>query len=122
MKRILIVEDNASNMKLMSGILERAGYEVLQAMDADSGIPMAREETPDLILMDIHMPGTDGLTATRILKKDELTSAIPIVAVTARAMQGDEESILAEGCDGYIAKPVRYKDVLEMVAKFLGTN
>jgi len=116
---ILIVEDNPSNMKLLAGILTRAGYDVLQAADADIGIPLAREKRPALIFMDIHMPGTDGVTATRLLKADPLTMTIPVVAVTAHAMQGDRESILAAGCDEYIAKPIRYQEVLSTIERLL---
>ena len=119
MTTILIVEDNPSNMKLLAGILTRAGYEVLQATDADIGIPLARDKRPSLIFMDIHMPGTDGVTATRLLKSDPLTASTPIIAVTAHAMQGDRESILAAGCDEYIAKPISYQEVLSTVERIL---
>jgi two-component system cell cycle response regulator DivK len=119
MTTLLIVEDNPSNMKLLAGILTRSGYEVLQAIDADVGVPLAREKQPALIFMDIHMPGTDGVTATRLLKADPLTAGIPVIAVTAHAMQGDRENILAAGCDEYIAKPIRYKEVLAAVERIL---
>lgn len=119
MTTLLIVEDNASNMKLLAGILTRAGYEILQATDADIGVPLARDRQPALIFMDIHMPGTDGMTATRLLKADPLTAGIPVIAVTARAMQGDRENILAAGCDEYIAKPIRYQEVLATVERLL---
>jgi two-component system cell cycle response regulator DivK len=119
MTTIAIVEDNASNMKLIRGVLERAGYQTLTAEDADSGIPLIREQLPDLVLMDIHMPGIDGLEATRLLKLDPVTRHIPVIAVTARAMDGDRESILAAGCDGYTAKPIRYKEMLAMIERVL---
>ncbi|OOZ43268.1 response regulator [Solemya velum gill symbiont] len=119
MTTIAIVEDNASNMKLIKGVLERAGYQILTMEDADSGIPIIREHLPDLVLMDIHMPGTDGLEATRLLKADSKTRHIPVIAVTARAMEGDREAILAAGCDGYTAKPIRYKEILDMIEQIL---
>ena len=119
MTTIAVVEDNASNMKLISGVLQRAGYVVLEAVDADSGIPLIREHKPDLVLMDIHLPGTDGLAATRLLKADPNTSHIPIVALTARAMEGDKETMLAAGCDGYASKPIRYKEVLNLIETML---
>lgn len=121
MKNILIIEDNASNLMLTEDILKRAGYNVLTATDAEDGIALAIENLPDLILMDIQLPGTDGLTATRILKDNFNTQHIPIIALTAHAMKGDEEKILAEGCDGYIPKPIRYKQFLESISKFLDT-
>jgi len=116
---VLIVEDNPTNMKLTSGLLKRAGYEVLKAFDADEGIALAREKLPALILMDIQLPGMDGLTATRLLKGDEKTRHIKIIALTAFAMKGDEEKMLAAGCDGYISKPLRYKEFLEAVKTML---
>jgi two-component system, cell cycle response regulator DivK len=115
MKTIFIVEDQKANMKLIDGILKREGYKTIQAESADIGIPMIRQQLPDLILMDIHLPGTDGLTATRLLKKYKETCHIPIIAITARAMDGDKETILAAGCDAYAAKPIRYKEVLAMI-------
>ncbi len=114
--KILIIEDNPTNMKLAADVLRKSRkHEILEAVDADAGIALAREELPDLVLMDIHMPGMDGLTATRLLKGDDRTRHIRIVAVTALAMKGDREKALAAGCDGYLAKPIRYKDLLEIV-------
>ena len=118
MKQVLIVEDNPSNLTLTVDILERAGYDILTAVNAEDGIKIAREHIPDLILMDIQLPGTDGLTATRTLKNDLLTQDIPVIALTAHAMKGDEEKILSEGCDGYIAKPIRYKSFLDTIHEF----
>lgn len=120
--KILIVEDNPANMKLASDLLKMKGYRVIQAMEADSGITMAKTEMPDLILMDIQLPGMDGLEATRILKANPETAAIPVVALTAFAMKGDEEKMLEAGCDGYIAKPIRYKEFLSVVGSFLGES
>jgi two-component system, cell cycle response regulator DivK len=117
--RILIIEDNVSNMTLATYILESAGHLVVTARDAEAGLAMARAQHPDLILMDIQLPGIDGLQATALLKSDAATRAIPIVALTALAMRGDEDRIRAAGCDGYIAKPMRYQDVLDTVATFL---
>ena len=116
MATILIVEDNAANMKLAIFLLESAGHTVLTATDAEAGLTLARDQQPNLILMDIQLPGMDGLEATAILKRDNATRAIPIIALTALAMKGDEERIRAAGCDGYIAKPMRYKDFLASVA------
>src|SRR5439155_23104906 len=114
--RILVVEDNVANMKLATFLLESAGHEVLPATDAESGLMLARTEHPNLILMDIQLPGMDGLQATRLLKQDEATRAIPVIALTALAMKGDEERIRAAGCNGYIAKPMHYPDFLAVVA------
>jgi two-component system cell cycle response regulator DivK len=119
MARILIVEDNAANMKLATFILETAGHVVSSAIDAEAGLTLARQGCPDLILMDIQLPGMDGLQATAILKGDETTRAIPVIALTALAMKGDEERIRAAGCDGYIAKPLAYKDFLATIAETL---
>ena len=89
---------------------------MLSATDAEAGLTLARDEQPDLILMDIQLPGMDGLEATALLKRDEATRAIPVIALTALAMKGDEERIRAAGCDGYIAKPLRYKEFLATIA------
>jgi two-component system cell cycle response regulator DivK len=112
MATILIVEDNATNMQLSSFLLESADYSVLMATTAESGVVIAREQHPDLVLMDIQLPGMDGLEATALLKADEATCDIPVLALTALAMKGDEERIRAAGCDGYIAKPLDYKAFL----------
>ena len=115
MALVLIVEDNPANMKLAVFLLERAGHEVLQATDAEAGIRLAHERQPRLILMDVQLPGMDGLAATRQLKADAATSHVRIVALTAFAMRGDRERIEAAGCDGYIAKPLRYQEFLKVV-------
>ena len=120
MARILIVEDNTLNMRLAVAVLKNAGHEALQAYNAEEGIELARRERPALILMDIQLPKMDGLEATRILKADAATAAIPIIALTAFAMKGDRERILEAGCDDYIAKPVHYQDVIERIARLLG--
>lgn len=118
-KEILIVEDNPANMKLASFLLEHAGYGVLRAENAVDGIALARARLPSLILMDIQLPGMDGLTATRIIKADALLRGIKVVALTAFAMKDDEQRILAAGCDAYIAKPIQYKAFLAEVARLL---
>jgi two-component system cell cycle response regulator DivK len=116
MAKILIVEDNPANMTLANFLLESKGHSVLKATDAETGLALARSEQPALILMDIQLPGMDGLRATAILKGDALTRHIPVIALTALAMKGDEERIRAAGCDGYIAKPLAYKEFLATIA------
>jgi len=116
MATVLIVEDNPANMTLATFLLQSAGHTVLSAVDAEAGLTLARDAQPDLILMDIQLPGMDGLQATALLKKDDATRAIPVIALTALAMKGDEERIRAAGCDGYIAKPMRYQEFLTTIA------
>lgn len=116
---VLIVEDNPANMTLATFLLESVGHTVLSAVDAESGLTLARAEQPDLILMDIQLPGMDGLQATALLKQDAVTRAIPVVALTALAMKGDEQRIRAAGCDGYIAKPLAYKEFLATISEQL---
>jgi len=116
MSKVLVVEDNVANMKLATFLLQSVGHTVLAARDAEAGLTVARDEQPDLILMDIQLPGMDGLAATVQLKKDDATRDIPVIALTALAMKGDEERIRAAGCDGYIAKPMRYKEFLASIA------
>lgn len=116
MAKILIVEDNPANMKLAIFLLESAGHTALSARDAEAGLTLARNEHPNLILMDIQLPGMDGLEAVVLLKRDDSTRVIPVIALTALAMKGDEERIRAAGCDGYIAKPIRYQEFLATIA------
>ena len=116
MAKILIVEDNPANMTLAVFLLESAGHTVVSATDAETGLALARDELPNLILMDIQLPGMDGLEAAALLKRDEATRAIPVIALTALAMKGDEQHIRGAGCDGYIAKPMRYQEFLATVA------
>jgi two-component system cell cycle response regulator DivK len=106
-------------MTLAIFLLESAGHRVLSATNAEAGLTLARTEQPDLILMDIQLPGMDGLEATMLLKEDVATRAIPVIALTALAMKGDEERILAAGCDGYIGKPMRYKEFFETITAHL---
>ena len=119
MSRVLIVEDNTANLRLALFLLESAGHTVLSAANAEAGLTIAREEQPDLILMDIQLPGMDGLEATTLLKSDEATRTIPVIALTALAMIGDEARIRAAGCDGYIGKPMRYKEFLAAINTYL---
>jgi two-component system cell cycle response regulator DivK len=122
MARVLIVEDNAANLKLASFLLESAGHIVISARDAEAGLTIAREKQPNLILMDIQLPGMDGLEATAVLKRDDITRGIPVIALTALAMKGDEERIRAAGCDGYVAKPLDYKSFLATITSHLASH
>ena len=119
MAKILLVEDNEMNRDMLSRRLARRGYEVAIAVDGEQGVAMARSEAPALILMDMSLPGLDGWEATRQLKAAPETRGIPVIALTALAMKGDEERIRAAGCDGYIAKPMRYQEFLATVAEQL---
>ena len=116
MAKVLIIEDNPANMTLAVFLLQSVGHTVLTATDAETGLSLARDEQPNLILMDVQLPGMDGLEATMLLKGLDATRAIPVIALTALAMKGDEERIRAAGCDGYIAKPMRYREFLAVVA------
>jgi len=116
MAKVLVVEDNPANMTLSTFLLESVGHSVLKATDAEMGLALAGSEQPDLILMDIQLPGMDGLRATAVLKADAKTQRIPVIALTALAMKGDEERIRAAGCDGYIAKPLAYKEFLTTIS------
>lgn len=122
MAKILVVEDNPTNITLAIFLLESAGHTVISASNAEAGLTLARDQQPDLILMDIQLPGMDGLQATVLLKRDEATRAIPVIALTALAMKGDEERIRAAGCDGYIAKPLAYRDFLAVITEQLATT
>lgn len=119
MANVLIVENNAANMKLATFLVESAGHTALTATNAESGLLEARRSQPDLILLDIQLPGMDGLQAVRVLKADPATSGIPVIALTALAMKGDAERIRAAGCDGYVAKPLNYHQLLAAVARHL---
>lgn len=118
-KTILIVEDNELNMKLFNDLLQAHGYATLQTKDGREVMGIAREHHPDLILMDIQLPEVSGLEITRMLKGDDDLKGIPVIAVTAFAMKGDEEKIREGGCEGYIAKPISVANFLETVGKFL---
>ena len=119
MARILIVEDSPANMTLAKVILEDGGHTPIGACDAEQGIMIASTEPLDLILMDIRLPGMDGLAATRLLKSEQRTRDIPVIAVTASAMMGDEQRIRTAGCVGYVAKPIRYKELLQAIDQVL---
>ena len=120
-KRILIVEDNELNMKLLRDVLEAYGYATITTAQGMAAFALARQHQPDLILMDLQLPDISGFDAVRQLKEDAETRPIPIIAVTAFAMVGDERKALTGGCDGYIAKPILLRDFLDLVAKFIGT-
>lgn len=120
MARILIVEDNPANLKLAEVVLAYAGHVTLAAANGEEGLATARRERPDLILMDIQMPGMDGLEATRRLKQDAATAAIPVIALTAFAMKGDAERIIKAGCNAYLPKPYSHTQLTEAVTSLLG--
>jgi len=118
-KCVLIVEDNLLNMKLFSAMVESQGYDVLQAGDGRAALDLAHRQHPDLIIMDLQLPDMSGLDVTRILKADSNTSDIAIIATTAYALRGDEEKILASGCDGYMAKPIAVSDLLDLIDELI---
>jgi two-component system cell cycle response regulator DivK len=122
MAKILVIEDNPANMKLASLLLINVGHTVLCAVDAETGLTLARADQPDLILMDIQLPGMDGLAATSLLKQDPATAAIPVIALTAMAMKEDREKAKVAGCDGYIAKPLRYQELYAAIDTLLAQN
>ncbi len=117
-KKILIVEDDIKNQKLFKDVLEKVGYKIIIAVDGEQGVQLALKEKPGLILMDIQMPVKDGLEATREIKDNPLTNKIPVVALTALAMRGDEDRIRVAGCDDYISKPVQIRALLDKVASY----
>jgi CheY-like chemotaxis protein len=117
--RILVVEDNLLNLELVTDLLEAAGFVVCHAHTAEEGFHAARELSPDLVLMDLSLPGLDGLAATRTLRADPATRHLPIIALTAHAMKGDEALALHAGCDGYLAKPIDTRTFAAKVAAFI---
>jgi two-component system cell cycle response regulator DivK len=119
-KTVLIVEDNELNMKLFNDLLDAHGYRTLQTRDGMEALDMARTHKPDLILMDIQLPEVSGLEVTKWLKADDELQSIPVVAVTAFAMKGDEEKIREGGCEAYISKPISVATFLDTVRKFIG--
>ena len=119
-KTVLIVEDNELNMKLFNDLLEAHGYTTLKTRDGIQALGIAREHRPDLILMDIQLPEVSGLEVTKWLKEDDELRHIPVIAVTAFAMKGDEEKIRQGGCEDYIAKPITVSKFLETVQKYIG--
>ncbi len=119
MAKILIVEDNELNLDMLTRRLERKGYEVISALDGEQGLCMAAEEHPDLILMDMSLPGMDGWEATKHIKADPVIKSIPVIALTAHAMVGDREKSLKAGCDDYDTKPVEFSRLLQKIENFL---
>ena len=120
MKKILLVEDNEMNRDMLSRRLRRKNFEVVIAVDGQAGVEMASSETPDLILMDLSLPIIDGWEATRRLKADAATQAIPVIALTAHAMKRDEQKALEAGCNAYDTKPVNFSRLLGKIQTFLG--
>ena len=119
MATILVIEDNPQSLKLAQLVLHKAGHAVLSADSGEAGFDLAGERQPDLILMDVQMPGLDGLAVTRLLKNSPRTSHIKVVALTALAMKGDAERIFAAGCDGYLTKPYHYNELVAVVQSAL---
>ena len=119
-KTVLVVEDNELNMKLFNDLLEASGYETLQTRNGLEAIDLARTHRPDLILMDIQLPEVSGLEVTKWLKEDDELRAIPVIAVTAFAMKGDEERIRQGGCEDYLSKPISVSKFIETVKHYLG--
>jgi two-component system cell cycle response regulator DivK len=118
-KKVLIVEDNELNMKLFHDLIEACGHEILETRDGIEALKLARQHRPDLILMDIQLPEVSGLEVTRWLKEDDELRKIPVIAVTAFAMKGDEEKIRGGGCEAYIAKPISVSNFLDTIGRFL---
>ncbi len=119
-KTVLLVEDNEDNLVVYRTILEHVGYRVIEARDGEEGVTRAQQDLPDLILMDISIPKIDGWEATQRLKADPGTDAIPIIALTAHALEEDRQKALQAGCDGYLAKPVEPRRVVQEVERFVG--
>ena len=122
MKTVLVIEDNPHNLRLAELVLRKGGYGVLSATDGLSGLQLARTASPDAILMDVQMPGLDGLEVTKMLKGDVNTAQIKVLALTALAMRGDEQRMREAGCDGYLAKPYHYQDLLDSLSRLLGAG
>lgn len=119
MAKILIVEDNEMNRDMLSRRLERRGFAIVMAVDGRQGVDMTRSENPDLVLMDMSLPVMDGWTATRTIKDDPELAKIPVIALTAHAMEGDREKAIAAGCDDYDTKPIELPRLLEKIQKFI---
>jgi CheY-like chemotaxis protein len=122
MSKILLIEDNEMNRDMLSRRLERKGFDVVMAVDGQAGVEMASSASPDLILMDLSLPVIDGWEATRRIKADAATQQIPVIALTAHAMAGDEQQALEAGCDDYETKPVDFKRLLGKIDNFLGAS
>ena len=118
--QVLVVEDNEKNMKLFRDVLRASGYDLLEATTGERALELAAEHQPNLVLMDIQLPDLDGAEALRRLRSDERTAGIPVLALTAQAMQGDRERFLAAGFDGYLSKPVDVDELIETVRRYCG--
>jgi len=118
-KRILVIEDTEDNRQIVRDLLESAGYELIEALDGLEGVAAAEREHPDLILMDIQLPGIDGYEATRRIRAIPVLATVPIIAVTSYALSGDEAKTRAAGCDGYVAKPFSPRQLLAKIREFL---
>lgn len=121
-RKILVVEDNDMNMQLVEFLLEEGGYAIVKATSGEEALAITRDangHAPDLILMDIHLPGMDGLSVVRAMKADERTAQIPILALTAHAMRGDKDRFLEAGCDGYISKPIDVKTFIAAIERYM---
>ncbi len=118
-KRILVVEDQEDNMQILRDLLISAGYEMVEAENGEEALAAVAEQPPDLILMDIQLPGMDGFAATAMLKQDPATAGIPVIALTAMAMKQDQEKSQAAGCDAYISKPLRYQELYAAIDALL---
>lgn len=119
MKRILVIEDNETNMYLISFILRKNGHEVIEARSGEEGVELAIKDKPDLVLMDIQLPGIDGLEATKRIRESKADRVIPIIALTSYAMAGDREKALKAGCTGYIEKPINPDTFMNEIEKYL---
>lgn len=119
MKKILVVEDNENNLYLITFILEKAGHKVIAAKTGEAGVEMALKEQPDLILMDIQLPGINGLESTRRIRASKSGGAVPIIALTSYALVGDREQVLSAGCTGYIEKPINPETIMREIERYL---
>jgi len=122
-RKILVVEDNDMNMQLVEFLLEEGGYTIVKATSGEEALTIMRDGAggaPDLILMDIHLPGMDGLSVVRAMKADTRTARVPILALTAHAMRGDKDRFLEAGCDGYISKPIDVKTFIQSIERYMG--
>jgi CheY-like chemotaxis protein len=122
MKKVLVIEDNENNMKLLTFILEKNGYDTIGAENGRTGINLALKEKPDFIILDIQLPDMNGLEVLKEIRKSEVNGNIPIIAVTSYAMGGDREKIMAEGCNGYIEKPIDPVNVIKQIKEITGDN
>ena len=119
MPTVLVVEDNEMNMQLVEYLLEEGGFQILKASSGEEALKLTNENVPDLILMDIHLPGMDGLSVVKKMKESDRTNRIPILALTAHAMRGDRDRFLQAGCDGYISKPIDVKTFVPSIQRYI---